>query len=113
MVYLDKMSEEVKTEFNRCVTHISRIDGVVRIYLFGSYAHGEPTTDSDIDLYIIVKDEVDVKKLLYRINLELSERYVALDVLADTESEFKVLSAPDRVTMQREIKDKGVVVYGK
>ena len=29
------------------------------IYLFGSYAYGEPTEDSDIDIYTVIPDEVD------------------------------------------------------
>ena len=28
-----------------------------RVILFGSYAHGNPTEDSDIDLYVVTKDE--------------------------------------------------------
>jgi len=28
-----------------------------RVILFGSYAYGNPTEDSDIDLYVVTKDE--------------------------------------------------------
>jgi predicted nucleotidyltransferase len=28
-----------------------------KVILFGSYAHGHPTKDSDIDLYVVTKDE--------------------------------------------------------
>ncbi len=28
-----------------------------RVILFGSYAHGNPTEDSDIDLYVVTKAE--------------------------------------------------------
>jgi predicted nucleotidyltransferase len=29
------------------------------IYLFGSYAYGEPTKDSDIDIYVVVPEETE------------------------------------------------------
>lgn len=38
---------------------INEIDGVEKIYLFGSYAYGRPTEDSDIDLMVITDGEVN------------------------------------------------------
>jgi predicted nucleotidyltransferase len=35
------------------------------IYLFGSYAYGEPTEDSDIDIYTVIPDEIDSVPNLY------------------------------------------------
>ncbi|MDR1051627.1 MAG: nucleotidyltransferase domain-containing protein [Deltaproteobacteria bacterium] len=28
-----------------------------KIYLFGSYAYGEPTEDSDLDFYVVVPND--------------------------------------------------------
>jgi predicted nucleotidyltransferase len=39
-------------------TTINEIGGVEKIYLFGSYAYGNPTEDSDIDLMVITGSEV-------------------------------------------------------
>jgi predicted nucleotidyltransferase len=38
---------------------LDEIDGVEKIYLFGSYAYGSPTEDSDIDLMVITDIEVE------------------------------------------------------
>ena len=110
--YVSKMDSGVKAEFDRYVSYISKMDGVLRIYLFGSYAYGEPTDYSDIDLFVVVRDGVNKVKLMQGVSLGLMDRQIALDVIADNISSFNELSGPDRVTLQREIKDKGVLIYG-
>ena len=112
MVYHDKMNKEVRAEFDRYVSYISRMDGVLYIYLFGSYAYGEPTESSDLDIYVVVRDGVDTLKIMQRISRGLHDRQFAIDVIADTDSDFREFSKPERVTLQREVKSKGVLVYG-
>jgi len=106
------MSQEVKSEFERCVEYISKIEGVLQIYLFGSYAYGEPNDSSDLDMLVIVKDDINTLKTMQRISLGLCDLKIGLDVVADTDSDFKTRSAPDRFTLQRDVKDNGVLVYG-
>ena len=107
------MNDVVKDEFNRFVSYISKMDGVLRIYLFGSYAEGKSTENSDIDLMVVVRDGVNTLSFLQGVSLGIMNRRVSLDVVADTISDFAELSKPDRVTLQREIKSKGVLVYGE
>ena len=45
--------EEIKLEI---VQHLKPLN-LDKIILFGSYAYGEPHQDSDIDLYVVTKDE--------------------------------------------------------
>ena len=54
-----EMNQEVRAELDRYVTHISGMDGVRQIYLFGSYAYGTPTDESDIDLMVVADDGID------------------------------------------------------
>jgi len=42
-----------------------------KIILFGSYAYGNPTKDSDIDLYIVTNDEFMPKSWREKINIYL------------------------------------------
>ena len=107
------ISKEVQEELERYVTYISKMDGVRQIYLFGSYAYGKPTDNSDIDLMVIVNDGVDSLKVMQNVSIGLMHRRIPLDVLVDNQSDFTELSKPDRVTLQREIKNKGVLVYGE
>ena len=112
MTHIGKMSHDVKTAFDRCVEHISQMEGVLQIYLFGSYAYGEPRENSDIDILVIVEDGINTLKTMQKISLDLCDIEIGIDVIADTDSGFRERSASDRFTLQRDIKDNGVLVYG-
>ena len=112
MVDIKNMSHEVKAELDRYISFISKMDGVIQIYLFGSHAYGSPTEESDIDLMIVVHDGIDSLKIMRAVSAGLMNRRVSLDVLVDNMSDFTERSKPERVTLQREIKNKGVLVYG-
>ena len=103
----------VKDELERYISIISSMDGVMQIYLYGSYAYGSPTADSDIDLFVIVNDGVDSLKIMQDVSRGIMNRRVSLDVLVDNISDFAELSEPSRVTLQREIKNRGVLVYAQ
>ena len=107
------INHNAREELNRYVSFISKLNGVQRIYLFGSYAYGEPTQDSDIDLLVIVNDNIDTLRLMQEVTLGIMNRRIPLDVLVDNESDFRELSEPNRVTLQREIKNNGVLLYGE
>ena len=111
MTYFEKMNPHVKSEFDRYVSYISQLEGVLQIYLFGSYAYGEPSKYSDIDMLVVVRDDINALKIMQRIGRGLYDMKISLDVLAVRDNDFKELSAPDRATVQREAKEKGVLVY--
>ncbi len=48
-----KMKKEVKTIVSEIVEKLKREYKPLKIILFGSYAYGNPTEDSDIDLLIL------------------------------------------------------------
>ena len=106
------MDKNVKSELDRYVSFISKMNGVIQIYLFGSHAYGSPSNNSDIDLMVIVNDDIDTLKLMRDVSLGIMNRQVSLDILVDKISDFTELSEPNRVTLQREIKNNGVLVYG-
>ena len=107
------MDKAVRDELDRYIAFISGMEGVIRIYLFGSYAYGNPTEDSDIDLMVVVNDGIDSLKVMQGVSRGLMNRRVSLDVLVDNISDFTELSEPNRVTLQREIKNRGLLVYGQ
>ena len=109
---VENMTHDVREEFERYVSFISKMDGVLQVYLFGSFAYGSPTENSDIDLLVVVRDGIDSLKVMRAVSAGLMNRRVPLDVLVDNLSDFTERSKPERVTLQREIKNKGVLVYG-
>jgi predicted nucleotidyltransferase len=86
---------------------------VEQIYLFGSYAYGNPTPDSDLDLYVIMKDDAPLPALEAEQKIALASighKKMAADILVLTKSRFqRRLTAP---TLEREVSKKGIVIYG-
>lgn len=60
-----------------------------RIILFGSYANGEPTPDSDLDLLIVMPVEGSGRNKANEIDLALADRTIPLDVLVVTPQQFE------------------------
>lgn len=54
-----------------------------KIILFGSYAYGTPTDDSDLDLLVIMDTEISVREQAYLIRRELSDT-CPVDVIVRT-----------------------------
>ena len=62
------LSESIKNEL---IENLRAIDPA-KVILFGSYAYGSPHEDSDIDLYIVTKD--DFIPVTYEENLQIKKR---------------------------------------
>jgi len=86
---------------------------VEKIILFGSYANGTPNEDSDIDLYVVMKDdaelgELDAIKRIYRgIRYKLN---MSIDILASCKSSFDRRSKS--FTLENVIASEGIILYG-
>ena len=59
------------------------------IYLFGSYAQGRASDESDLDLLVVDRDEVYSKNRSLEMNLSLFPRKYSLDLLCFSEQQFK------------------------
>jgi len=60
-----------------------------KIILFGSYANGTATTDSDLDLLIIKDTELPVHKRSNAIQLLLIGSMIPMDILVYTNKDFE------------------------
>ncbi len=81
----------------------------IKVILFGSYAHGEPSPDSDVDLLIIMECD----KPSWKSAVEISQRIrhtFPMDILVRTTTELS-----DRLrkgdTFLKEILEEGKVLY--
>jgi len=81
------------------------------IYLFGSYAYGNPTEESDIDLYIVTPDNINNFSEIYtKIMVDLSYKKIFfIDLLLSTESVFN--TRKDRNIFEKTIFQKGKIIY--
>jgi predicted nucleotidyltransferase len=81
------------------------------IYLFGSYAYGNPTEESDIDLYIVTPDNINNFSEIYtKIMVDLSYKKIFfIDLLLNTESVFNLRK--DKNIFEKTISQKGKIIY--
>jgi len=70
----DKIAEEFQPE---------------RIILFGSYAYGEPSPDSDVDLLVIMDTRLRSRQQRLDISRALSPRPFPLDIIVRTPTELE------------------------
>ena len=104
------MSEKIKMQLDSYTELISSFTWVLQIYLFGSYAYGEPDEYSDIDLLVIVEDSRDPIKATISINKHLvGKRTIPLDIVVNRKKEFNQAVANNSI--QKLISDNGVLLY--
>ena len=84
----------------------------LKIYLFGSYANGTYTKDSDFDFYIVVDDSrTDLVSLMTQAYKSIrSVKRHPVDILVGTQSRFDERKAHE--TLEREVAQKGMLLYG-
>jgi predicted nucleotidyltransferase len=71
-------------EIRKIVSPIAQSYGIARLALFGSYARGEATADSDIDLLILEKGKLRGMFQLAGFLYDLEENlHTTVDVLVD------------------------------
>ena len=84
-----------------------------KIYLFGSFAEGTQTEDSDFDFYIVVKDTsknlVDLTAEAYKSIRHVKSRPV--DIIVGAEQSFA--KKKDMYTVENEVASKGVLLYDR
>jgi len=85
------------------------------IYLFGSYAYGTPREDSDLDIYVVIPDSVEMRPLDVGAEIlcklyENRRPKVPVDIIVNPASLFR--RRQDGPTLQRQIAQKGVMLYG-
>ena len=106
------MTEQVQSELNTIVKTIADTGIVSKIILFGSFARGEETPDSDIDLCVLtpIKDRRPLD-----ISIELRQKLwgvkkMPLDLLTYNQERFDYQAARPR-SFENIISTEGVTVY--
>jgi predicted nucleotidyltransferase len=82
------------------------------IYLFGSYAYGEPNEDSDLDIYVVMPDSIEnptMKSVDIRMKM-FGRQQFAIDMLAQSVSVFQ--RRKNGLTLERTVAQEGRLLYG-
>lgn len=105
--------KNIKKIINNILDNLIKAYQPKKVILFGSYAYGNPTEDSDVDL-LIIKDTdkrpldrwIELKKILRDVS-----KTIPVSPLVYTEKEIE-----DRIAMNdffiEEVMEKGKVLYG-
>jgi len=115
------VSELPKEFVDRMVSSICEAVDVKRIYVFGSYARGEATQKSDIDIFVVTKGDGDgsrvedialVRKNLRWIKFKPDDKRLpkGKDVICDTESQWDDLSRKWH-TLEHAVLTEGTLLY--
>ncbi|MDP3103522.1 MAG: nucleotidyltransferase domain-containing protein [Candidatus Methanoperedens sp.] len=82
-----------------------------KIIIFGSYAYGNPTKDSDLDLLVVMPSDEPMHKRIFRIRKLLRDFRVPKDVIVYTPQEVNDWKDVSNAFITSIIR-KGKVIYG-
>ena len=107
------MTQEIKDEINNLVNMIVQNIMAKEIILFGSYAYGTPSQDSDIDLCVVTekqnKRKIDLIKSVRQAIATIASKPV--DLLLYYSDEFYERAGVGS-TLEAKIKNEGIKIYG-
>jgi predicted nucleotidyltransferase len=106
--------DSVHNEIDTLVKIIVKTVPVEQIYLFGSYANGTPHKDSDLDLYVVLKDEAPMREMEAMDAIGLAtykKRSHAVDLVVHKKAKFLHRCA-GTTTIERLVATEGIKIYG-
>jgi uncharacterized protein len=106
------MHEDIQKDLQAILDTVKSRVRLERLFLFGSYAYGQPTPDSDLDLCIVGETDQSRIEALRDIRTALfAKAEHPLDFVFFTPDEFKTRAQVTN-SFEWQIKHKGQVLYG-
>jgi len=106
------LSNNIQKEINALVQIIALNTKIESIFLFGSWAYGEPRPNRDIDIYLVIPDnDADICEVNAEIRFALYKKLTfPLDLVIAKKSVFERRSKS--LTLESVIAKQGVRIYG-
>jgi len=106
------MKPDIQQELTTIIQAISLNTKIEDIFLFGSWANGNPKPDSDLDIYLVIPDsDIDICDLNADIRFALYKKLpFPLDLVIAKKSVFERRSKS--LTLENTIAKQGVRIYG-
>ena len=107
------MNTVIQAELDTLKEIIINTVPVEQIYLFGSYASGTQHKDSDLDLYVVLSDNAQIRLIdaVTKIRLAIGmKKTMPVDILTNTLSKYRERIAGP--TLECTINREGIKIYG-
>ncbi|QGG47567.1 nucleotidyltransferase domain-containing protein [Heliorestis convoluta] len=107
------MDKIIQEEIQILIDAIIRIVPVEKIFLFGSYATGTPHADSNLDIFVVIKEDIDIREIdaMKLINKAIRDKKtMPVDVIVNKKNKFDQRKYTPSI--ERQIAQEGMVVYG-
>ena len=107
------MDAAVKAELDKLKELIINAMPIEQIYLFGSYAYGKPHKDSDLDLYVVLKDDNPMRDLDAGLQIRMAiarKKSMPVDIIAKKKKDFT--DRLEDITLERIVRRDGIRIYG-
>ena len=105
---------KVQEELEKLKELIINAIPVEQIYLFGSYAYGTPHKDSDLDLYVVLKDEVQMRDLDAGLQIRFAvvrKTTMPFDIIAKKKKDF-LNRMNVKFSLEQKVNKEGICIYG-
>ena len=115
-LYVKIMDSDIsgkKQELDAITKVITETVPVESIYLFGSHAYGTAGKDSDLDLYVVFKDDLPIRELdaIFAISAAIGPiQQTPIDIIGSKQNRF--LDKAIYATLERKIAREGIKLYG-
>ena len=107
------MDTAVQDELDKLKELIINVMPIEQIYLFGSYARGTPRKNSDLDLYVVLKDDIPMRELDAGLQISMAiapKKTMPVDIIVKKKKEF--MHRLNSRTLERVVTREGIRIYG-
>jgi predicted nucleotidyltransferase len=114
IVRRDGMETLVQAELDMLTDIIIQTVPVDQIFLFGSYAYGTPRKDSDLDLFVVLKDDVPMRNIDAAVKIRLAidgKKSMPVDLVVKKQNEY--IQRRNNLTLEQKIAREGICIYGQ
>lgn len=108
-----RLERKIQDELQMLIGIIIGIVPVKQIILFGSYATGIPHADSDLDIFVVIKEDTDIREIdaMKLINKTIRDKKTMLvDIIVSKKNKFNQRKYTPSI--ERQIAQEGMVLYG-
>jgi predicted nucleotidyltransferase len=106
------MDMAIQAELDKLTELIINAIPVEQIFLFGSYAYGTPHKDSDLDLYVVVKDDYPLRDLDAGLQISMAiarKKSMPVDIVAKKKKDFQ--NRLGDISLERVVNRDGICIY--